>query len=332
MIPVEDGCVVYVNRLMVAHLLRSDGRPRSEKLGFAMWSYNGQSLGWIEDGGYYCELVTAALLLEGKLAPRWEPLQTGMRLIHPRYTLTVKKTPNGWRPSIVDDLLGTSHSFAPRRTMIEAANLLDDLLRRRVGHEKPSFELDRPAAGFYECTTELQLAFSSGLLDLSGLIRDGSIKQYHWSEIWENASVLKLVKSLDDYSYPGLDPLLLLATTLATHIKSALIDVYRGANSIALIPGSTVLTFSAEELAAFRGRFRRFPMTDDEYINLINQHFVTPIRPVRRKHRVAKSSSRYLRPLRPRRDAGDYPFAWPFSPSKRPFKVEQRPQTLNLGA
>jgi hypothetical protein len=332
MIPVEDRCVVYVNRLMVAHLFRSDGRPRSKKLGFAMWSYNGQPLGWIEDGGYYCELVTAALQLEGQLAPRWESLQTGMRLIHPRYTLTVEKTANGWRPSIVDDLLGTSHSFAPRRTMIEAANLLDNLLRRRVGREKPSLELDRPGAGFYECTTELQLAFSSGLLNFSGLIRDEAIKPYHWSEIWKNASVVKLVKSLDDYSYPSLDPLLLLATTLATYIKSALIDVYRGANSITPVPGSTALTFSAEELAAFRDRFRRSPMTDDEYINLINQHFVTPIRPVRRKHRVAKSSTSYLRPLRPRRDAGDYPFGWPFPTSKRPFEVEQRQQTLNLAA
>ncbi len=49
MIPIEHVGDVYVNRLLVARLFRSNGRPRSRDLGFAMWSYNGQPLGWIGD-------------------------------------------------------------------------------------------------------------------------------------------------------------------------------------------------------------------------------------------------------------------------------------------
>ncbi len=216
-------------------------------------------------------------------------------------------------------------------TSTEAIKLLDELLRRRVGREKPSFELERSLAEFEESSLQLQLALSSGLLNIAGLIRNEIIKQYHWSEV-QSGAVLNLARLLDTYSSPGLDPLPLLATTLATYIKSALIDVYRGADSIFLGGACCSLVFSTEELVAFRDRFRRSPMTDEEYLDLVDKHFVTPIRALRRKHRLAKSSTSRLKPLHPRRDRGDFLMEWPLPPGTRPFEVEQLPRALNLAA
>ena len=67
-----------------------------------MFAYNCRPLGWIDNGAYLIECVIAGLLIGGKLTPQWEPLPSGIRLIHPRYVLDVEKTSQGWVPTISD--------------------------------------------------------------------------------------------------------------------------------------------------------------------------------------------------------------------------------------
>jgi hypothetical protein len=129
MIPECDSQGVYINDIMVLRLISSTGRPGSRGDGFVMWSYNCQPFGWMDDPPFPIECVTAALLLNGQLAPRWEDVPGGMRLIHPRYTLAIDQTSNGWVPSITDELTRRGHRFTARQTRIEAVQLLDDLLR-----------------------------------------------------------------------------------------------------------------------------------------------------------------------------------------------------------
>jgi hypothetical protein len=322
MIPETDGYGVYINGLLVVRLFRSDGRPRSKGNGFAMWSYNKQPLGWIDDGRFLIECVTAGLLVGGRLTSKWEQVPTGMRLIHPRYTLAVEQTSNGWLPTISDELVRRSHSLKPRATKIEAINILNDLLRRRVGREKPSFELRRWFGKYHEAgqTHQFQLALDLLGPEIVTLIQNNDIEPSHWRV----ASASKLANLLDTNFYGRLDPLPLLATTLAAYIKFALINVYRGADSVVVDPAGSVVTFAANELAAFRNRFRRSPMTDEEYLNFVHEHFVFPLRILRRKHRSPKSSIAALKQLRPRRDSGDFLIIWPCPPGTR-FQVLQGP-------
>jgi hypothetical protein len=321
MIPECNDYGVYINDLMAVRLYRSDGRPRSSGNGYAMWSYNYRPLGWVDDGSYLVECVTACLLVGGQLTPRWEHVPTGIRLIHPRYTLTVEQTSNGWVPSISDELIGRSHSFKARKTSIEAGKLLNDLLRRRVGREKPAFEPQRWLDPSDQVSQKPEFRLGLRVIgpDIAALIHNAGTKN-HWAD-QRLASALELAKLLDRSIRYGFDELPRLATILATYIKFALIDIYRGNNSVVLDPAACPLTFATKELVAFRDRFRRSPITDEEYLDFVSKHFISPLEGLRRKHRVPKSSIVGLRLLHPVRDRGDFPIEWPCQPGTRLFEV-----------
>jgi hypothetical protein len=312
MIPIHDSGGVYINGIMVLHLLRSDGRPGSRGDGFAMWSYNCRPIGWIDDGSGLIECVTAALLLDDKLAPQWEDVPDGMRFIHPRYTLAIDQTSNGWVPSITDELTRRCHRFTARQTRIEAVHLVDNLLRRHLGRERPTFDLHwwLSAGGL---THTFQLALSVAGVNIASLVRDEPIA---WRD-YQLASAVELAGLLDKCSFHGINPLPRLATILATYFKSALIDLYRGADTIVVDPAGSTLRFSYSELAAFRAHFRRSPMTDGDYLDFVKKHFVAPLQSLRRKQHSPKASFRRLKPLRPRRDRGDFVIAWPYPPGSR---------------
>jgi hypothetical protein len=320
MIPIYDIRGVYINGIMVLRLLPSDGRPGFTGNGFAMWSYNCRPMGWIGDGAGLIQSVTAALLLDGKLAPQWEDVPNGMRFIHPRYTLAIDQTSNGWVPSITDELTRRCHRFIARQTRIEAVHLLDNLLRRHLGRERPSFDLQQ-WLGAGELNRDFELALYVAGVNIASLVRNVDIEPGRWND-HQRALAVELAGWLDTYSCRGVNPLPRLATKLATYFKAALIDLYRGADTIVVDPAGCTLRFSYRELAAFRARFRRSPMTDDDYLDFVKKHFVTPLQSLRRKQHSPKASFARLKPLRPRRDWGDFLGGWPWPAGSR-LNVEQ---------
>ena len=94
--PVFECGDIYIDGVLAVRLLHSDGRPGATSDGYAMWSYNSRPLGWIADGSYLIECVTAAHIINGELEPRWEDVRGGAKLIHPRYTLSVESASAGW--------------------------------------------------------------------------------------------------------------------------------------------------------------------------------------------------------------------------------------------
>jgi hypothetical protein len=222
-------------------------------------------------------------------------------------------------PSISDEL-GRSHTLKARATNIQAVKLLEDLLRRRVGREKPFFETQPWLDPSDDLGQRPQFRLGLGLIatDIAALIRNDHVESAQWTGE-RLASAMTLAKLLNYSIRCGLDELPRLATILATYIKFALIDIYSGANSVVL--AGRTLTFTSEELLAFRDRFRRCPMTDEEYLDFVNKHFVSPLRGLRRRHRVPKSSILGLRLLRPRRDRGYFPFELPGPTGIRLFEV-----------
>src|SRR5262245_12489181 len=98
--PVTDCWGIYINGVLAVRLYRSDMPSGSNQSGFAMWSYDGRSLGKIRDGSFLIEAVAAANLLNGDLTPQWQATPVGGRLLHPRYTLEVEGSGTVWVPKI----------------------------------------------------------------------------------------------------------------------------------------------------------------------------------------------------------------------------------------
>jgi hypothetical protein len=320
-IPAVHPVGVFINDILTVRLCRSVGRPGSRGNGFAMWSYNVRPLGWIDDGHHLIECVVASQLVNGELAARWEEIPNGLRLIHPRYTLSVEQNSSGWVPKITDEVSGKSHSLKPRGLKFEAINLLDHLLRRRVGRERPDFDLLSWTShddNEIDERRQFQLALRVIAPHLRKLVVSTADVEDH-QIAKARASAAELAKLLDGYYCGGLDPIPLLGTILATYIKSTLIDLYRGVAHGLVGPYPSVLLFTKEELASFRDRFRRSPMTDDKYLEFVDRHFIFSVRLRRRKCRSGRpASNKSYRPkLCPRRHRGDYPIAWPWPSGAR---------------
>jgi hypothetical protein len=325
MIPAKNDVGVFINGVLAVRLCASFARTKTSGDGHAMWSYNCKPLGWISNRWYLIECVSAALLVDGALTPRWETVPTGIRLIHPRYTLEARQTKDGWICSITDELYRRSHSLKTVKSKIDAQYLLENLLRRRLGRDRPSFQIGQWLGAYIETDKnhQFQLALDAAGPDIGVLIGTNHIAADHWDGD-RLESALKLAKLLDENYYYGFDPLPFLVTTLATYIKSALIDVYSGANSIVVDHSGSTLKFTPQELKAFRDRFRRAPMTDDEYLDFVENHFASRLRTLRQKHRIPKFPFPYLKKLCPQRDSGDFPCAWPYPPGSR-LEVWQGP-------
>jgi hypothetical protein len=169
---------------------------------------------------------------------------------------------------------------------------------------------------------DFELALYLAGSTIASLVRNPDIEPSRWNDHQRTLAV-ELADWLDQYSCRGLNRLPRLATMLANYFKSALIDLYRGANTVKLGPAGSILTFTNKELAAFRHRFRRSPMTDEHYLDFINKHFAAPLQTLRRKQHSPKASFSRLRRLHPRRDTGDFLFPWPQPPGSRlkPSKV-----------
>jgi hypothetical protein len=320
-IPAVHPVGVFINNILTVRLCRSVGRPGSRGNGFAMWSYNVRPLGWIDDGHHLIECVVASQLVSGELTARWEEIPNGLRLIHPRYTLSVEQNSSGWVPKITDEVSGRSHSLKPRGLKSEAVSLLLDLLGRRVGRERPDFDLLSWTShddNEIDVRRQFQLALRVIGPYLAALvIRTADIEDRQIAEA--RVSAAQLAKLLDRYYCYGLDPIPLLGTILATYIKSALIDLYRGVAHGLVGPYPSVSLFTKEELTTFRDRFRHCPMTDEEYLQFVDRRFIFPVRWRRCKHRGNRpASNKSYRPkLCPRRHRGDYLIAWPYPPGSR---------------
>jgi hypothetical protein len=129
-----------------------------------------------------------------------------MRLIHPRYTLAIDQTSNGWVPFLTDELTRRCHKFTARQTRIEAVHLLDNLLRRHLGRERPSFDLQQWfGAGGH--TDTFQLALYVAGVNIASLVREPNVWRDH-----QLASAVELAGLLDVYSCHGLNPLPRLTT------------------------------------------------------------------------------------------------------------------------
>jgi hypothetical protein len=312
---------VYINDLQVAQLNYSNGRRGHSEDGYSMFSYNGEPLGWIGDGCYQHECIAAELLAAGKLDPKWERVPTGLRLIHPRYTLNIEQTSLGWVPTILDELRKRSHTLVPQKTRPDAVNVLDTLLRRLVGRQRPPFD---PRAwlvsDYVETGTvhQFQLALEFVGPFIKKFIRNDLIKLVCRGSP-PPPSALKLASMFDYERRYGLDPAPLVATWLATYIKCALIDVYRGANSVIVAPDGSRMTFTAKELADFRVRFRRSPPTDRDYLNLVERYFTSQLQALYRRRLRRK---RGFLQLRSPRDRADYPICWPLKPGERLFDAK----------
>jgi hypothetical protein len=120
---------------------------------------------------------------------------------------------------------GKSHSLKPRGLKSEAVSLLLDLLGRRVGRERPDFDrLWWMSVGESEIDErrQFQLALRVIAPHLRKLVVPTADVEDH--QITKaRASAAELAKLLDGYYCGGLDPVPLLATILATYIKSALV-------------------------------------------------------------------------------------------------------------
>jgi hypothetical protein len=296
----------------------------SNQSGFAMWSYDCRPLGKIKSGEFLVEAVAAANLLNGDLTPQWQATPVGGRLLHPRYTLEVEGSGTVWVPKITDELSGRSHCLRPTKTYDGAVSLLEDLLRRRVGREMPVLHQSREFA----FNDHVRRALEIVALDLPALVRGGYLDPDRWDRE-PRVSLLKPMARWFDRNFDRwLDPVPLLGTMMACYIKWALLAIYRGAATISFRQDLPPVTFTTAELLAFRRRFRQHPMTDEEYLGFVKEHFIMPLRKLRRKDRGLRppkpaSRHRYQPKLHPRRDCGDYPLCWPVPPGTRLFKVYQ---------
>jgi hypothetical protein len=319
MVPVNDNDdFIHING--VPAILLSWAKSRGGDLGLGMWSCNGQALGWIEPAPYPMRCVGAELQLSGKLTPRWEEVPDGWRLIHPRYTLAAAQTPQGWLPTISDELTKRSHSLAIRPTRTDAMKVLDTLLQRRVGREPPPFGLHQwfGDCDQYDDRWQFQLA-----MDLAGPVIADLIRHRCSPPIQCTGNPPQCATQLASFfdKFRGFDAAARLATILATYIKAAALDIYQGRRSIAVTANGLPVTFTDQELKAFRDQFRRAPLTDDEYLAFTYKHFIAPLEPLRRRK---GGRWRRLRKFHPRQD--DIPFCHTGKPGARLFKVERTPK------
>jgi hypothetical protein len=323
-----DGCGIYVDGIPAVSLQFGGGRPGSRGNGVVMWSYNAKPLGWVEDCHHLIECVLAAKVFGGELDPHWEEVPTGSRLIHPRYTLDVEMTHSGWLPEIMDGLTRRTHSLRPQPNASAAKRVLEELLRRRVGRSRPSEDWQ----GWLEPAKEglsrhpFQLALRSMRAHIEALVRTG-VGDPGGFVGEERTSAADLARWVDEIYGGHFDPLPRIGAIVATYIKSSLIALYGGADSIRVGADGSALIFTRAELSAFRERFRRSPMTDREYLNLVDSHLLVPLRGMRRygkhhpKNWVAPKKSHQPK-LLPRRDRDDFPIGWPFRPGSRLWPVE----------
>ena len=140
-----------------------------------------------------------------------------------------------------------------------------------------------------------------------------------------------LAKLLDDYLVDIWDPVPLVVTIAASHIKAAVLRIYRGATSMTLDPTAPPIGFTQSELLAFRERFRRQPLTDEDYLDFANDRLGMLLRLLHRKNRARRypkspiaSRKCYQPRLDPRRHRGDYPMRWPVEPGTRMFEPQLR--------
>jgi hypothetical protein len=321
---------IFLDGVRAVRLYRSIGRPGSRSDGFAMWLHDGSPLGWIGDGRLLITSVVAAKILNGDLTARWQATSTSARLIHRRYTLNVEQTPAGWVPKIVDEVSARAHTLKPMKTPVDAMYLLDDLLRRIVGRQGPGPGSEYDLLSKHPPATvdhQLQLALNAMGPDIGELVRDDYIHPDRWIGHRRMSALFGLADLLDEYFDWWLDPLPLLACALADCIKYSLLLLYRGADALPIDP-SFPLTFTKTELEAFRARFRRRPMNDEDYLLFVHKHFIVPLRKLRRRDRLRrypKSSiackRSYWAALHPQLDAGDYPMTLPLPSGARLFKA-----------
>jgi hypothetical protein len=321
---------IFVDGTLAARLYRSDGRPGSSSDGFAMWSHDCRPLGWVADGRLLVVAVVATKLFNGELTARWQATSTGVRLIHRRYTLSIEQNSAGWVPNVVDEMSGRSHTFKPMKTAFHAMYLLDDLLRRIVGRQGPGPDSDNEPLGKHPPASmdhQLQLALKAMGPDIGELVRDDYIDPDRWIGHRRMSALFDLADLLDDYFDWWLDPLPLLACALADYIKLSLLRLYGGADALP-IDARFPLTFTKVELEAFRDRFRRRPITDEDYLLFVHKHFVIPVRKLRRRDRPRRypksptvSRGSYWPTLRPRCDRGDHPMILPLPPVERLFEA-----------
>jgi hypothetical protein len=321
--PLTDRWGIYINGILAIRLYRSDMPSGSNRSGFAMWSYDCRSFGKIRDGTLLIESVAAANLLNGDLTPQWQATPVGGRLLHPRYSLEVEGSGTVWVPKITDELSGRSHCLRPTKTYDGAVSLLEDLLRRRVGREIPT-ELYQPYGPFGDLVRPIFKILTA--IIVPALVRDHQLDPGRWTTRQPRLSVLvPMARSIDALFGGSFDPVPLIGTIMGGYIKWALLTVYGGAASISFCQGLPPVEFTIEQLTAFRDRFRQHPMTDEDYLEFVSQHFIVPLRKLRRKgrglclHRPA-TRDQYQPQLRPRRDRGDYPICWPLPPGTRLFK------------
>ena len=188
----------------------------------------------------------------------------------------------------------------------------------------PLFDLQQRLKDCQEAGSNHKFQLALDLIGpkIAALIRNNQVEPDHWGDR-PPPSALKLASIFDNYYCSGLDALPLTATALATYIKTALIDLYRGANAVVISSTGSTVMFTAVELATFREWFRRSPMMDEDYLSFVQNHFISPLRDVlRRKHRTPKRS---FQKLRPRRDRDDYPMLWPWPRGERLFDVMRGP-------
>jgi len=320
MVPVDGGGSIYINGV---NAIEFDWHRTLKGVDwFPMWACDGQPLGLINQGCYLIECVVAHLLVSGRLTPQWEQVPGGMRLTHPRYTLAVTQRLQGWLPTISDELTRRSHSLAVQRTCIDAMNVLDALLQRRISRELPDFDWGRWSYPYEETSEEWQFQLA---LELAGpviadLIRHGSSTPVQWNGQPPECAK-KLAGFLDKVCRLGkFDPAPKLATIIATYIKYSLISLYRGGRSIAVTPHGFPVTFTDADLRAFRNRFRQALPTDGEYLAFAMEYFIAPLGELRRR-RVRRWSG--YRPFDPETRVRS--IRWTRKPGTRLFAVHRAP-------
>jgi hypothetical protein len=322
-----QGGHIFIDGVSSVWCLVSDGRPGSSGNGYAMFSYNAQPLGWVNDGDHLIECVVGEHVMRGALDPRWEDMPRVAKLIHPRYTLNVERAPRGWKSTITDELTGRARSVKPRATKSEAIHLLTKLLHRRAARARSNFDrqwwLASPTVPLCE-RDMFQRALGIGP-DLGSFVRNGEWSPTGWSAK-QQALAADFAMALNGRYKTYFDPVPFVGTILATFMKSVLVDLYRGANEVVLAPGGPPMRFTDAELTAFRDRFRHSPMSDREYLDIVNSQVVMPLRPLwgRRKRwsNTPVADKKSFQPLRPHRDKDDFPFRWPQPPASRPFSAK----------
>jgi hypothetical protein len=323
MFPEFDGDL-YINGERAVRIHPSMGRCGSRWDGYVLWTWDYRPLGWVATT-YLAQIVVAAKLFEGELTPVWEPTNVGARALHPRFTFEVERTPSGWLVRVTDEITGRRHSLKPKPTEDEAKAAAGELYGRLVGHAMPPAKLCKPPSGLDLTNRQdypLVLALAALRDDVAGLVRAGSVDTRRSLRFVDD-----LARFLDECYTLGLDPVPLLGTRVATYIKAALLELYRGASSMALDPTMAAVQFTQGELRAFRERFRRQPMMDNEYLKFVDRYLLRELRLSRRNDRTRRypgspiaDKKSYQPRLRPRKDWGDFPMRWPVDPGTRMFQ------------